>query len=272
MTVPHLVAAVQLCSGDALEANLAAVAREVARATDLGARVVVLPENFAFFGASAERVRLAERVGDANAPVQSALAALARRHGVALIAGGHPEVAPDPKRPFNTLLVVSAAGQVAARYRKRHLFDVELPDGATHHESASTTPGDAVVSVDLEGVRYGMSICYDLRFPEHYRALVDGGAEVLVVSAAFTHTTGKDHFMVLVRARAIENQCWVVTANQWGAHPGSRTTYGHSSIVDPWGTVVAEAGDGPGVICSTIDLDRLREVRRCLPALRHRRR
>ncbi len=266
-----IVAAVQLSSGDDVAKNLDVVEREVARAAAGGARLAVLPENFAFFGPATARTRLAERAGDASAPVQAALAALARRNRVSIVAGGHPEVAGDPARPFNSALVFAADGALVGCYRKRHLFDVELPDGARYDESRTTTPGDGEVVLDLEGLRCGLSICYDLRFPEHFRALVGAGAEVLLVTAAFTRTTGADHFSVLLRARAIENQCWVVAANQWGSHPGGRETFGHSCVIDPWGHVVVEAAEGVGTISAAIDLDRVHEVRRRLPALAHRR-
>lgn len=261
----------QLNSGDDVAANLAAVEREVARAAAAGARLVVLPENFAFFGAATERVRLAERAGDPSAPVQAAVAASARRSRVSIVAGGQPEVADDPERPFNSALVFAADGALVGRYRKRHLFDVDLPDGARYEESLTTTPGERSVVIDLEGLRCGLSICYDLRFPEHYRALVAAGADVLLVTAAFTRTTGVDHFSVLLRARAIENQCWVVAANQWGCHPGGRATFGHSCVIDPWGRIEAEVNEGVGTIVAALDLDRVHEVRRRLPALAHRR-
>jgi len=266
-----VVAAVQLNSSEDVAANLAAVESGVARAAAAGARLVLLPENFAFFGAATERARHAERAGDEGATVQATLAALARRCGVAIVAGGHPEVAADPGRPYNSALAFAADGSLVGCYRKRHLFDVELPDGARYEESRSTTPGDALVVVEIAGLRCGLSICYDLRFPEHYRALVAAGAELLLVPAAFTRTTGADHFSVLLRARAIENQCWVVAANQWGVHPGGRETFGHSCVIDPWGRVVADAGEGVGVVSAHVDLDQLQELRQRLPALAHRR-
>jgi len=266
-----VVAAVQLNSSEDVAGNLAAVQRMVTHAAAAGARLVVLPENFAFFGAATERARLAERAREKGATVLATIAALARRCGVAIVAGGHPEVAADPGRPYNSALAFAADGELVGCYRKRHLFDVELPDGARYEESRGTTPGDELVVVELAGLRCGLSICYDLRFPEHYRALVAAGAELLLVPAAFTRTTGTDHFLVLLRARAIENQCWVVAANQWGSHPGGRETFGHSCVIDPWGRVVVDAGDGVGVVSASVDLDQLQEVRQCLPALAHRR-
>jgi predicted amidohydrolase len=265
------VAVVQVNAADDLEKNLAAVTLAVETAASKGADLVVLPENFAYFGDAAGRRRVAEPDGDLSAPVQGTVSGLARRLGVAIVAGGHPEKSPDPWRPYNTAQVFAANGEPVGRYRKRHLFDVDLPDGSRYEESASTLPGDGLVVVDLDGCRCGLSICYDLRFPEQYRALVTMGAEVLLVPAAFTRTTGTAHFSVLLRARAIENLCWVVAPNQCGEHPGGRTTYGHSCVIDPWGTVAVEAGDRPDTLHATLDLDRVSEVRANLPALTHRR-
>lgn len=265
------VAAVQLSSGDEIDRNLAAVEHEVAVAAAAGATLVLLPENFAWFGAAGARAGVAERVGDPAAKVQRALGELSRRWGLTLVAGGHPELSGDPARPFNTAFVFAPTGQVVATYRKRHLFDVTLPDGTEYEESATTTAGDEVVVVDVDGLLCGLSICYDLRFPEHFRRLSAAGAEVLLVPAAFTRTTGEVHFEVLLRARAIENQCWVIAANQWGIHPGDRATWGHSCVIDPWGRIVAEAEEGVGSALASVDSERTETIRHQLPALRHRR-
>jgi len=176
----------------------------------------------------------------------------------------------DDARPHNTLLAVGPDGETLATYRKIHLFDVELGSGGSYSESAATTPGTSVVVVEVGGFKLGLSICYDLRFPELYRALSEQGAEVLLVPAAFTLHTGKDHWHVLLRARAIEAQAFVVAAAQYGAHPGARQTYGHSLVVDPWGTVIAEASDGVGIVSATLERERLDAVRRSLPSLTHR--
>jgi predicted amidohydrolase len=167
--------------------------------------------------------------------------------------------------------VFDPGGNLAAAYRKIHLFDVDLPDGTRLRESDTTTPGREPAVAEVDGFKLGLSVCYDLRFPELYRALVDRGAEVLLVPAAFTLTTGKEHWHVLLRARAIEAQCWLVAAGQWGRHPRGRASYGHSLVVDPWGTVVAEAADRVGFVIADIERPDLARVRDALPSLRHRR-
>jgi predicted amidohydrolase len=159
---------------------------------------------------------------------------------------------------------------VAARYRKIHLFDVEVGDGQVYRESAGVTGGDETVVVPVGPFKVGLSVCYDLRFPELYRRLIDGGADVLLVPAAFTLMTGKDHWHVLLRARAIESQAYVIAAAQWGRHPKGRTTYGKSLVVDPWGDVIAQAPEGPGVVFARLEATRVAEVRASLPSLKHR--
>ncbi len=251
--------------------NLTLAARLVGEAVARGAELVVLPENFAFMGDEAERASHAEVLGDGNAPIQAALARLARQHAVHLVGGGMPEQSGDARRPFNTALCFSPRGELVASYRKIHLFDVELADGSSYQESRGNAAGSEPIVLDASGFKLGLSICYDLRFPELYRELVHAGAQVLLVPAAFTVHTGKDHWHVLLRARAIESQSYVVAAAQWGSHPLGRTTYGHSLIADPWGTVIAEAPDGLGFALGTLEMSRIREVRASVPSLRHRR-
>jgi predicted amidohydrolase len=265
------VAAVQLCSTDRLGNNLAECRRWVEAAAKGNPDVIVLPENFAFLGPEADKRSHAERVGDTGAPIQAALAAMARQSGAFVVGGGMPERSPDPLRPFNSAVVYSPTGDLAAIYRKMHLFDADLPDGERLRESHAVSAGAEPAVVELAGATVGLSICYDLRFPELYRVLVDRGAEVLLVPAAFTYQTGKDHWQVLLRARAIESSAWVVAANQWGEHTPGRTSYGHSVIIDPWGTPVAECPDGTGVIAFELDLGHARTVRSRLPSLQHRR-
>lgn len=267
---PLRIAAVQLQSQADVAENLGRCRHWVSAAKERGASVVLLPENFAFMGPEADKRAIAEPMGDAEAPIQSALAAMARDNGVVLVAGGFPEASADERRPFNTLAVYGPDGALVSSYRKIHLFDVRLPDGSEISESAATTRGWEPRVADVLGWRLGLSICYDLRFPELYRALADRGAEVILVPAAFTLLTGKDHWHVLLRARAIESQCFVVAAAQWGTHPKGRTTYGHSLVADPWGTVIAEASDGPGVVVAELDPAVLSRVRENLPSLRHR--
>ena len=261
----------QLSSQSRVAENLAACAELCAAAATRGAKLVVLPENFAFMGPDSERSSHAEVLGDVDAPIQRAISTLARRHAVFVVGGGMPERSENAERPFNTSVVFDPTGTLVAHYRKIHLFDVDLVDGTTLRESASTTSGTEPVLVRAADFGVGLSICYDLRFPELYRALVRLGAEILLAPAAFTLHTGKDHWHVLLRARAIESQCYVVAAAQWGKHPLGRTTYGHALVADPWGTVIAECSDGRGFALGTIDAGRLQSVRASLPSLEHRR-
>jgi len=266
------IAAAQLNSQDDVAKNLAVVAGVVARAKAEGAECVLLPENFAFMGGTDEERRHASEALDGDGPILTTLRRLAREHAVTLVGGGMPERTADPARPHNTAVVVAPSGEVVAAYRKIHLFDVDVGDGQTYRESAAVTPGDAPVVVELGGLRVGLSICYDLRFPELYRRLVADGAVALLVPAAFTLMTGKDHWHTLLRARAIEDQCWVVAAAQWGKHPKGRQTYGKSLVVDPWGDVVAQAEEGaPVLVHATLRDERVLQVRRALPCLTHRR-
>jgi deaminated glutathione amidase len=265
------VAAVQLGSQADVASNLVECRRLVELAASRGAKLVLLPENFAYMGPEDGKRALAERLGDSNAPIQRALSDWARSASVTIVAGGFPELSGEPSRPFNTCVVIGPRGDVVASYRKIHLFDVELADGTTLRESSSTSSGSEPVVVDVDGVKVGLSICYDLRFPELYRALVDRGAELLVVPAAFTLHTGKDHWHVLLRARSIEAQCFVLAAAQSGKHPQGHATYGHSLVVDPWGTVIAEASDGPRVVVADVERELLERVRGSVPSLRHRR-
>jgi predicted amidohydrolase len=267
------VAAVQLSSQDDLEKNLSRAVALVEEASAAGARLIVLPENFAFMGGADEDKRaIAESLDERpGGPIARAVSDVARRTGSYVVAGGMPERSGDRERPFNTCAVFAPDGTLAARYRKVHLFDVEVGDGQRYRESASTSPGTEPVVLPVLGFQLGLSVCYDLRFPELYRKLVDGGAEVIVVPAAFTLATGKDHWHVLLRARAIESQAYVIAAGQWGAHPRGRRTYGKSLVVDPWGDVIAQHGEGEGFVTATLTRSYLDGVRANLPSLRHRR-
>jgi predicted amidohydrolase len=267
-----LVALAQLNSQPNVVENLAVVSRLVAEAAGRGASIVVLPENFAIMGATEqERASSAEVIAEgANGPILDALRTLASKHRVALIGGGMPEASGDPARPYNACVAVEASGKIAAVYRKIHLFDVDLADGTRFTESDYTRAGSEVVTCELAGLKVGLSICYDLRFPELYRRLRDAGAELVVVPAAFTLTTGRDHWHALLRARAIEQQVWVAAPGQWGAHPKGRQTYGKSVLVDPWGDVVAQHPEGVGVVVGEVRAGRVDEVRRAMPVARHR--
>jgi predicted amidohydrolase len=279
---PLVAAVVQMTSADDVAANLAAVTERVAEAAARGATLIALPENFAYFGDEAGKLRAAEstEAGPGAGVVTRTLVELAAKHRVHLVGGGMPERSADERRPYNCLLLVGPAG-VVARYRKIHLFDVDLADGTRLEESKATHPGEidqAVVATvptisepSAAPVTLGLSVCYDLRFPELYRAMSRAGARVLTVPAAFTVATGKDHWHVLLRARAIENQCYLLAPAQQGHHPRGRQTYGKSLIVDPWGDVIAQASDGPGIAIATLDFSYQDRVRAGLPALRHAR-
>jgi predicted amidohydrolase len=267
---PARFAAIQMNSQGDLEANLLRVRALVDQAAQAGASLAVLPENFAYFGDEEGRRNVAEDLDDGAGPIAKALGSIAREHAITIIGGGLPERSGDVTRPYNTCAVYGPDGALAARYRKIHLFDVELGDGATYRESATTTAGDGVVVVPIAGLNVGLSICYDLRFPELYRALASRGADVIVVPAAFTLVTGKDHWHVLLRARAIEDQAYVLAAAQWGKHPRGRQTYGKSCVIDPWGEVVAQASEGEGIVVAAIDREYLARVRASLPSLNHR--
>jgi predicted amidohydrolase len=259
-----LAAVVQLTTTTDVEASLSEAEHLVGVAAARGARLVVLPENVSFMGSEAEKLRLAEPI---DGPSFERLGALARRHAIWLLGGTLPERGPTPDRAYNTSTLWRPDGLLAARYRKIHLFDVAVGEGATHLESASVVPGDRAVVAETELGSIGMTVCYDLRFPGLYGALVDAGAELITVPAAFTVPTGRDHWEVLLRARAIETQCYVLAAGQFGANPETRRTM----IVDPWGSVVAMAPDRPGVAVAELDLDRLHDLRRRLPCGHHRR-
>lgn len=265
------VALLQLNSRDQVDRNLSECARWAEIAAEARPALIVLPENFAFFGSEAQKREIAERLGDEAAPIQKAVSSIARAAGATVVAGGFPEQSPEPLRPYNSCAVFSPTGDVLAAYRKIHLFDVDLPSGQRYRESEGVSAGVEPVVVDVGRTKVGLSICYDLRFPELYRALVDRGAEVLLVPAAFTAETGKHHWQVLLRARAIESLAWVLGAAQSGEHGLGRVTYGHSCAVDPWGTVVAEREQDPGVLLVSVDLDQVRVCRERLPSLRHRR-
>jgi len=267
-----IFAAIQMASGPQMTANLLLAGQLIGEAASRGARFIVLPENFGLMGVTEQdKLEVAEQAGDG--PMQEFLAENARRYGVWICGGTVPLASPEPGRVFAASLIYNDRGQQVARYDKIHLFDVALPDAdERYNESETIKPGDHTVVVDTPFGAVGMAVCYDLRFPELFRELVDKGAEIIVVPAAFTDQTGKAHWDVLVRARAIENLAYVVAAAQGGYHVNGRTTYGHSMIVDPWGAVIDEADDHkPGVVAGETHLDCLRRVRQSFPVLQHRR-
>jgi len=269
------VGVVQVQSDDDLNANLARCFEQMERACAEGAELLVLPENFAYFGTEPGKRQLAESVSPAasaeDGPILRFLREFAQQRGVTVIGGGMPERSDDPQRPYNCAVVVAPSGNVISRYRKVHLFDVTLPGGQQYRESEATAAGQAAVVVDVAGYGVGLTICYDLRFPMLFQKLRDQGADVLTVPAAFTAQTGAAHWHPLLRSRAIECQCWVLAAAQCGQHPGGRFTYGHAMIVDPWGTVVAECSDGPGMCVADIEREFIDNVRARIPCANHRR-
>jgi predicted amidohydrolase len=259
---------VQLCAREDVEQNLKQAEQGVRQAAEQGAALVMLPENFAFIGPERAKVALGETLGEG--PISSAMAALARELGIHLALGGIPERAEDPQRVYNTFALYGPDGRLAAAYRKIHLFDIHVPEAIGFLESTTVAPGTEPVVVQTPLARLGLTICYDLRFPELYRALALRGAEVLLVPAAFTLYTGKDHWHVLLRARAIENVSYVAAAAQFGRHNEKRASYGRSMLVDPWGQVLAEAPDGElEVVVATVDLERVRRLRAAMPTLEH---
>ena len=261
------VAAIQMVSGAELAPNLDAAARLIAAAAAAGARLVALPENFYLIGrADTDKLKLAEPEG--RGPIQDFLAGAAARHKVWLVGGTAPLAAADPARVRSACLVFDDAGRRVARYDKMHLFRFEQ-GGERYDETRTLQPGEGPVALDAPFGRMALSICYDVRFPELYRGL--GEFDMLFVPSAFTVPTGAAHWHALLRARAIENLAYVIAPAQGGEHPSGRRTYGHSLIADPWGDVLAERAEGEGVVIAEIDLERVREVRRVLPALANKR-
>jgi deaminated glutathione amidase len=271
------IAAVQMVSTPNVATNLAAARRLIGSAAAAGAGLVVLPEYFCFMGKS-DRDKLQVAEPAAGGPIQGALADAAREHGVWLIGGTLPLVVDAASRAdgaaadrvMNANLVFTPRGELAARYDKMHLFAYD--NGRERYDEARTLqPGRRPVAFDADGWRIGLSVCYDLRFPELYRALARPPCDLLSVPSAFTYTTGLAHWEVLLRARAIENQCYVVAAAQGGTHENGRRTFGHSLVVDPWGEVIAcRRDDGEGIVLAEMRRERIADVRRQLPALEHR--
>jgi predicted amidohydrolase len=265
------VAAIQMNSGADIDLNLRLADSLLKEAAADGCELAVLPENFALMPLhSRDKAAHAEAPG--KGPIQSFLGSAARRHGIWIVAGSMPFTSPEPERVFGACPVFDADGQQRACYRKIHLFDVKLPGrDEAYRESYSMYAGDDPVTIATPIGTIGLTICYDLRFPELYRQLVDAGATVFTVPAAFTAVTGEAHWHILLRARAIENLAYVIAAGQYGEHPDNRSTYGHSLIIDPWGRILAEAGDANCFIAADIDPDMPARVRGDFPALANRR-
>jgi len=264
------IASIQMVSTPDLQENLSTASRLIAAAAVDGARLVVLPEYFCLMGLKdTDKVRARERVG--SGPIQERLSQIAKENNLYLVAGTIPLEAKDPNKVLNTMLVFDPVGQQISRYDKIHLFGFQT---ATEHYQESETieagnePGLLKISINEHDWSFGLSICYDLRFPELDRAL--GQVDCHIIPAAFTYTTGKDHWEILLRARAIENQCYVLTSAQGGKHQNKRRTWGNSMLIDPWGEVLTNLPEGEGFISGVLSKDKLNEVRSKLPALTHR--
>ncbi|GAB7540242.1 carbon-nitrogen hydrolase family protein [Burkholderia sp. 22PA0099] len=263
---PFTVAALQMVSTPDVVRNLDEAGRLIAEAAADGAQLVLLPEYFCFMGhRDTDKLAIAEPYPDG--PIQRFLADAAKRHGIWVIGGTLPLAAPEPSRVLNTTLVFDPEGREAARYDKIHLFSFEKGE-ESFDEARTIRPGEAVQTFDAPFGKVGLSVCYDLRFPELYRKL--GDCALMVVPSAFTYTTGRAHWETLLRARAVENQCYVLAAAQGGKHENGRRTWGHSLLIDPWGEIVAVREEGAGVVAGPLDAARIAEVRQSLPAWRHR--
>ena len=265
-----IMTAIQMVSGPSVAENLAAAAKLLARAAAGGAQLAVLPENFALMGrGESDKVQVREAEGEG--PIQAFLAEQAARHRLWLVGGTIPlRTAADDNRVRAACLLFDDRGRQVARYDKVHLFDVQVVGSAERYaESATIEPGDRYVVADTPFGRLGLAVCYDLRFPEQFRALVEQGMEILALPAAFTAATGKAHWETLLRARAIENQCYVIASAQGGKHANGRETYGDSLIIDPWGEILDRLPEGPGVVLAEFDRERLANIRQQFPVLQH---
>jgi predicted amidohydrolase len=267
----HSIAAIQMCSTDDVDANLEQAKKYIKEAADSGAKLIVLPENFAIMGLHPrDKVKHKETLG--HGKIQDMLRHEANHLGVWVVGGTIPlAVSQSDDKVYATTLVFSATGEIVARYDKIHLFDITLQtQNEIHNESQTIHPGDNVIVFDSPLGKCGLAICYDLRFPELFRAMQEQGAEIILLPAAFTVPTGKAHWDILIRARAIENQVYMIAAGQVGTHTNQRTTYGHSMIVNPWGEVMALLENDLGVVSAGIDLDFLHQLRRNMPVLSHK--
>ena len=274
-TSSYLAACIQLRSTTNVDENLKLTESLIRRAHAHGASLIMTPENTALLGPQFHKVECAEPL---DGKIGSFFSNLADELGIHLLIGSLAEEKRTPEgqldtRCYNTSVFFGPQGDLLASYRKIHLFDVDVPGGLSIKESDTICPGEEVVVVETPLGTVGMSICYDLRFPELYRKMVDQGAEIITVPSAFTLTTGKDHWHPLLKARAIETQTWVIAPGQWGQHDqeGKRQSYGHSVIIDPWGHVVADAGQGQRVCYAEIDLNQVGQVRQSIPLSQHRR-
>lgn len=263
-------AAIQMATGPNVSANLLTAEQLIEEAVNDNAGLIVLPENFAFMGKSESDVlTIKEQPGDG--PLQNFLSQLARKHGIWIVGGTIPIESNDQSKVLASSLVYNDRGEQVARYDKIHLFDVHLVEADEHYSESSTIePGSETCVIDTPFGKLGVAVCYDLRFPELFRNLIDQGVQIIALPASFTAITGKAHWEILVRARAIENLSYVIAAAQGGFHLSGRETYGHSMIVDPWGSVLAQVPRGPGSVSVKIDIDFLTNTRRNFPCIDHR--
>lgn len=267
----HKCAAIQMASSPNIRSNLLTAERLIKEAVNAGAKLVALPENFALMG-NHETDKLAAKEPDGQGPIQDFLADMARKHAIWVVGGTLPIAADDPGKVRASCLVFDDQGKRVARYDKVHLFDVNVPGtGEIYRESASIEAGDQPRVIDTPFGKLGIAVCYDLRFPEFFRIMNDLGAELMVVPSAFTAETGAAHWELLLRARAVENLCYVVAPNQGGFHSNGRRTFGHSMVIDPWGVVLDCYKTGGGFVMAEIDPERLTKVRANFPSLAHRR-
>jgi nitrilase len=265
------VAAIQMASGSLISANLLEAEKLISNAVADGAKLIVLPENFGLIGVNPEDV-VTQCETPGSGVLQDFLSQQARQHGIIIVGGSIPLAGDDDSHYRNTLQVYDRGGACVASYDKIHLFDVSLPDAdESYHESAVIQPGNDVMVVEVDGLKLGLAICYDLRFPELFRLLVDKGAEVFVLPSAFTLATGRAHWHPLLKARAIENLCFMIASAQGGYHVNGRETYGHSLVCDPWGNVLDEIDSGSGYAIADINLDQQKIMRERFPVLNHRR-
>ena len=265
-----IVAAIQMCSSENVSQNLSTAQELIQEAKSQGATLVVLPENFSFMGLTdGHKLSIAEKFGEG--PIQDFLHNISKENKLWIIAGTIPLRTKDPSKIFAACLVFNPQGACVARYDKMHLFDATIPNtNHSYKESNFIIPGKDVVTVKTPNLNIGLSICYDLRFPELYRTQLRQGSNLLCVPSAFTEKTGKVHWEILLRARAIENLSFVIASNQSGTHTSGRVTYGHTMIINPWGEILAEIEQGVGVITSMLDLEFLNHIRNEFPSIEHR--
>ncbi len=262
------IAAIQMTSSNSINENLEKIAELVKKSVQQGAQLVVLPENAVFIGQEeTDKIQISEQVG--KGPIQAFMSKIAKQYYIWLIGGTIPIKTKSNQHVFASCFVWDNRGNAIARYDKIHLFDVTVNSTECYFESKTISPGHTVVSVNSPFGKIGLTICYDLRFPELYRALLQQKVELVVVASAFTDTTGKAHWESLLRARAIENFCYIIAPNQTGIHANKKVTYGHSMIIDPWGKVLACLGKEEGVLITDIDLSYLKTVRNTFPTLQH---